>query len=162
MTSGARFKASSSSLKGLHSRLAATDHDIAAWARKHLEPVNFDNRTVLPVELAKLVVEREAEYGWMPDPLTGFDTPQVTEEDIQSIRVARRELGPDIAYRDCNLPNSSLWLLEPSKLGAVQEALLRSRELDEKLTNANAVRPIGGDSSVLQKAEQLSAELLER
>ncbi len=145
-------------LEGLHSRLAATDHDIAAWAGKHLDAVRFDNRTVLPIELAKLVVEREAEYGWMPDPLAGFVPPLFNEHDIQSIRLARRELGTDIAYLECNLPESAM-LCEPSRLGAIHESLLHSRALDEKLTNAKAVRLISSDPSVLQNAELLSAEL---
>jgi very-short-patch-repair endonuclease len=145
-------------LEELHSRLAATDHDIASWARKHLEKIEFDHRTVMPVELAKMVVEKEAECGWIPDRLSGFEAPSFTEHDVQAIRTARRHLGQDIAYLQCELPASTS-LFEPTRLGEIHEALLQSSSLERKLTRANAMRFISSDPSVVQQAEKLNAEL---
>lgn len=147
-------------LEELHSRLAGVDHDIAQWARRHLEKITFGGRSIMPEELARLIVEREAEHAWFPDALKGdFVDPEFTEADIQAIRMARRVLGRDLAYLDCDLPRSSL-ICEPSEIDRIHRALVRSKELARKIENASAVPFLSTDKYVLEKAERLVEELL--
>jgi very-short-patch-repair endonuclease len=148
-------------LEQLHATLSAVDHDIAAWARRHLEAVEFEGRKVLPYELAKRVVEREAEYSWFPDQLTAeFSAPQMTEQDIQQLRVARRRLGRDLEYLDIALPASGQ-LASQEEIQRIHEALLGARRLQVELAERDAVPLLSDEPFVLTCAAQLSEELSE-
>jgi very-short-patch-repair endonuclease len=139
----------------LHAKLAATDHDIASWAKKHLEKVTFGDQKLLPEQLARLVVQQERDHQWFPDPLGGeLAAPSVSEEDIRALREARRVLADDIAYAGCVLPNPAE-ICSPNDLLHAHEDLVRAADLADKVSSAAVLKLAGTDAEVLKAAESL-------
>jgi very-short-patch-repair endonuclease len=100
------IRAESAKIEQLHQQLAGIDRDLQAWASKQTAEVPFLGDNTRPAKLARYVVEQEAQYAWFPDLLDGTDhtLPRFTEEDIETLRSARRQLGAALVYLSKTVP----------------------------------------------------------
>ena len=143
----------------LHSQLSAIDTDISRWAEKHLQPVTFSEREMLPAELARFIADGEPIHEWFPDPLQGdFASPQFTESDIDQVRKARRSIGAALHYVGANLPDPNT-LPSAAVVGRAHEELRRSHAIDQHLAKSAAGSMISQSPEVLASAAQLDHEL---
>jgi very-short-patch-repair endonuclease len=94
------------SIDALHSRMSKTDWEIETWAKANLESIFLDGERISPIDAAKLTVDSRDIYDWLNDELTIEEKhqPRFGQEDIISLRDARRLLGEDIVYLDAALP----------------------------------------------------------
>lgn len=152
----------SNQVEELHKDLAATDREISGWAARHLKKVRLHGRELLPQDLARYVVQHEADYSWFPDQLsTQINELLFTDRDIDTLRAARVELARDLTYLDSDLPAADSFP-DAQALGRVHEDLIRAAELAGRIkadelppfvdTSAKTIERAGEMVSVLQDA----------
>ncbi len=93
-------------IDALHGKLGLIDHKVREWATKNLSRIELDGETIEPQDAAKEVIDAEESFAWIPDELeiTAEYAPKFSDQDIISLREARRTLGADIAYLEAALP----------------------------------------------------------
>ena len=122
-------------ITGIKEQMASIDVELHQWAKKHLEPV-FDHgckQGILPMELARQVVADKGKYDWFVDrPVPDEEfTPLFSDDDIIDLRIARKELGPDLDYQDKKLPSLSD-LPGSERLVGVHNDLINAEKLERQ------------------------------
>lgn len=144
----------------LHQKISVADHQISKWAEKHLTKVKFQDREILPEELAKYVTEHAGEFAWFTDPLRSIPEhqPKFTGEDIDSLRAARIRLKQDLAYLDRNVPAADDF---PDSLSVLRthRDLARATVLDGEIHKNGLPQLANSTQETLQLAESLAGML---
>lgn len=140
----------------LHQRIAGVDHDISAWARKHLSNVSFIESGKRPDELAQWVVDTQEAFSWFPDKLGSAEkfSPKFSNDDIIELREARRRLGPDLCYFGCDVPDQA-GCASPELMMRIHSDLLQLEEITEKARDKDLPRLLDNTTEILVKAEKL-------
>lgn len=140
-----------------HEQIAAADHLISAWAKKHLTKIPFQDREILPEELAKYVTAHAEEFTWFTDPVepTPEHKPKFIGKDIDSLRVARLRLGKDLAYLHCNLPSADDFP-DGNSLLRTHRDLARAALLDGEINKRGLPQLANSTSETIQLAESLA------
>lgn len=117
----------------LHEQIAAIDGRVAGFANKHMKNVHFRGRDASPEELARYVLDAEAEHQWLDDVLASSASAKLefSDEDIAAIRAARIALGTDLRYLDCSLPGADGFPGDPMLL-ALHKDILRAKEIEKR------------------------------
>jgi hypothetical protein len=141
----------------LHARLAETDREISRWAGYHLKRVRFQDREILPEELARHVIERQKDHDWLPDRLGNQSIKlQLSHSDITSVRKARLALGRDLAYLGIDLPAADSFP-DGSTIGRLHEDLVRARRVSTEM-QADGVPPLANSQTdMLNQVQALYA-----
>ncbi len=149
-------------LAELHEKIAALDHSIDELARGQLERIRHLESEVSPEELARKVLDGEAQYGWLTDALDPNEhrEPQFSSEDLSALREARRRVGQDLGYLTCDLPAAESLPPAEAILGLHQD-LNRARQVDTQVADGVILALVDATAATFQKASSL-AELLER
>src|SRR5262249_40044029 len=104
----------------------------ATFHLKRLSGGEFDRLSgadgILPMELAKHVVERRGQIAWLRDGATIKSKPEFTDVDITALRSARKTLGVNLAYVGVSLPTVND-LPDAATVGAIHEDILNAREI---------------------------------
>jgi hypothetical protein len=142
----------------LKQQISKIDAELFEWARKHLKPIHRDGSqdTILPWKLAKKIVAEKEHHAWFtdrPQPGKKF-TPQFNDDDIRSIRNARKILGKDLVYANSKLPNASD-LPDKDSIAAVHQDLVNAKHLETSAfeNKVPVLRTSATDS--FQRAEKL-------
>ena len=114
----------------LKEKIANIDREIRRWAEKHLERIGGSNG-VLPMELAKRVVEGYSRYRWFQDRPDADATPRFDDADIARLREARKKLGADLTYLQTSLPSPSD-LPDAAVVAAIHDDLLSADAIASK------------------------------
>jgi len=122
-------------LADLLAQIGQIDKQLLAYAEKHLSRLTFRGSEVLPMDLARLVVEERGVHQWLDDRLSldpHFD-PQFSDADVAEMSEIRRALKQDLVYGAAELP-------EPQHLPALARVvashgeLICSSDLDARAT----------------------------
>jgi hypothetical protein len=129
-------------IRGRHARLAelrrqvdGIDGELHRIAERNLARLPYGDGDISPMDLARVVAEQRAVYGWFPDQLT-FDqqyAPQFTDAEIDEARRLRRLLSGDLSYETRALPSPDALpalarvIAAHGELGRVQEIEAASR-----------------------------------
>lgn len=152
------------SIDTLHGKLARIERDVSRWAVANLTPVKLTGEEIDPQDAAREVVAGEGQYEWIQDRIgvePQFD-PKFGDEDVVHLRKARRQLGNDIRYVGCLLPQIADFptvkqLLEVHQ--ALRQYAALSRALEEgkvpPLSSASQTT-LGEAQSLLEKTEKLT------
>lgn len=142
----------------LRDKISKIDKELYNWAEKHLKKVKIRDSShgVLPIELAKIVLENKEQHSWFLDrPGVGKEySPKFTDEDIASIRKARKEIGSDLIYLNKSLPSLSD-LPDTANIGAIHQDLLSAEELEEKRVAQNIPLLSVSAIDVIARAEKI-------
>lgn len=114
----------------LRQGITQIDRQLYAFAERNLARVCYGEDEVLPMALAKAVVEEKFQHQWFDDELTmdaKYD-PQSTDADIDEIRYLRCRHAGDIVYDVTTLPNPTQLPELPGVLAAHGE-LARINEI---------------------------------
>ncbi len=149
-------------LSDLHQRIAALEHSIAELAKAQLSRVKVDGREILPEELARLVIEQEAAHDWLTDTLEPgkHSVPNFTDEQVTSLREARRRVGEDLIYLACDLPAADS-LLTPEALSSLHKDLLRARDIEQAVAEGAVIALIDSTPDTFERAKALFEFLAE-
>ena len=93
-------------INALHARLARIDTDAGRWAKLNLSRIEMEGGSIDPLDAAQEVLAQAGQFQWIPDALgVGPQyAPRFDDADLARLRVARRQLGQDIAYAGRSLP----------------------------------------------------------
>lgn len=95
----------------LQEKLNQIDAEMSEWARQQLSSVDKtlggDLSTLTPAELAERIITDRDLHAWFPDQAgSGLHSDlRFTDEDIATVRVARKALGIDLEYSGHTLPS---------------------------------------------------------
>jgi hypothetical protein len=145
----------------LKEKIASIDIELRRWAMLHLTRLSGDDLKrlggsdgVLPIELAKHVVEGRIHHGWFTDGATIKEPPQFDDTDIARLRNARKALQANLSYVGVPLPSPSD-LPDAVTLAAIHEDLVRASEI-EAMTRAGELPPLSLTvDNALLRAESL-------
>lgn len=131
-------------LVALDQEIGSIDGELLSLARKHLERVGATESAtgLLPMDLAKRVVEARTTHAWLedrPDPGSSGD-PQFNEADITALRNARSLVGSDLVYLDAHLPSVND-LPDGAGLAAIHEDLANAERLARQ-TGSGSIPPL--------------------
>ncbi len=111
--------------------VARAEKEIADWARKQLTQVTYDGRTLMPDELARLLVQDREVHSWLPAPVVWSEGPfPVSEEEIQRMRTLRRKVGERLKNHDWSLPATDKFPTVDA-FAELHSALTRRKDLAE-------------------------------
>jgi len=127
-----------SNIDSLHGRLIRVDREIGRWAEVNLKPIEIDGQQIEPQLAAKEVVESEGRHEFLSDRLgiSAEFEPRFANGDILELRSARRELGPDMVYLGCSLPQLAEFP-ELRELVRVHQDLSQFARLSSQIQNGN-------------------------
>lgn len=141
-----------------HASISNIDRQIKEWAIKNLTKIDLENEEAEPAAIAKEIILSEHLIGWFDDSIDISEkySPLFSDDDILLLRHARKILGKDLQYLNCQLPTSSI-LPNKKELSQAHELLTVSAKLQaeidsEELPNLNF--PIGED-----EIEELEAQI---
>ena len=85
--------------------VARTQNEIRDWARKQLKEVKYLGRSLMPDDLAQVLVREREIHSWLPGPVTWSEEPfSITDDDIENLRRLRRKLGVNLEKHMWSLP----------------------------------------------------------
>ncbi|UWX58144.1 AAA domain-containing protein [Chlorobaculum sp. MV4-Y] len=143
-----------------HAELATIDRRIDEIAGAQLSEVEVDGHPMRAQELAELVVNGQADYGWFDDEITlsPENAPPLSDDETGRLREARRKLGGDLVYVDANVPSADS-LLQPDDVAQLHDVLARMQEI-ERLVDEGALPALkAAMPEVLDEARQLLGAL---
>lgn len=131
----------------IHASIALTDRQISAWAKNNIDAFTIDGKIIYPEQAARELHESNGTYEWLLDNITIDDKYklEVTDDDINTLRLIRIELGKDIELLGYQLPHSSD-LPALDELLSIHNNLIDSRDIKEnlKLINFNFDNKLDG------------------
>lgn len=144
----------------LHEEMSFLDRSITEWANKHLSPLSFGGREVMPDQLAHHVLDHEKEHNWLKDELKIYaeNEPRFSVKDINLLRDARLALGQDLAYLNCIVPAANDFPDNTEVLKAHQD-LSRLVQIEEELQSRGAPHLADSSSRTLECAHRLFEKL---
>lgn len=144
----------------LHRHLARIDNEVDAIGRLAVTSAHIDGEAIEPVRAARMIVAEPELAQWIEDELDLVDEhePQFSEDDVTSLRKARKKIAGDISYLGLALPKSGdLPRLE--QLLSVHRDLSRVEELRRQVTSGTLPDLKVKEDEVDAKLERLSSEL---
>ncbi|MFC3692159.1 AAA domain-containing protein [Chenggangzhangella methanolivorans] len=139
-------------LADVSDRIKAIDVELIDYARRNLEKVSAAGSDVLPMDLARTVVEGQSTFLWFTDDLdlgARFE-PQFGDGDIRDARAARIALGDDIAYRSQDLPIAADLPDMPNLLAAHRDLLAANLAGDRARSGETLIMATGQNESARQ------------
>ncbi|MBN1928940.1 MAG: very short patch repair endonuclease, partial [Chlorobiaceae bacterium] len=139
-----------------HAELASIDRRIDEIAEAQLTEVPVDGQPMRAQELAELVINGQADYGWFDDEISLAPefAPPISDDEAGRLREARRKLGGDLVYVDANVPSADD-LLPPDDVAQLHAVLVRMQEI-ERLVDQGALPALkAATPDVLDEARQL-------
>lgn len=120
-------------LADIRDRIKVIDGELLSYARRNLENVESAGESVLPMALAKRVLQDRSLHAWFEDrmDLDGRFNPRFSDADIAEARDIRRGLGADLAYAVADLPDPD-GLPDVARVLTAHGELARARELEEQ------------------------------
>ena len=124
----------------LRRNIEQIDTELRDWSNKHLKRlgVKSNKQGILPMDLAKRIVENKERHSWLPDrPGVGKEySPKFTDNDIAVVRDARKKLLSDLSYLDKKLPSLDD-LPDTANLAAIHQDLLNAKRIEEQRKSQN-------------------------
>lgn len=147
-------------IDNLHRHLARIDNEVDAIGRLAVTSAHIDGEMIEPVRAARMVVAEPELTQWIDDELDLVEehAPQFSEDDVTSLRKARKKIAGDIRYLGLTLPKSAdLPRLE--QLLAVHRNLSRVEELRRQVASGTLPDLKVKEDEIDAKLERLSSEL---
>lgn len=144
----------------LHRQLARIDNEVDAIGRLAVTSANIDGETIEPVRAARMIVAEPELAQWIEDELDLVDEhkPQFSEDDVTSLRKARKKIAGDISYLGLALPKS-VDLPRLEQLLSVHRDLSRVEELRRQVASGTLPDLKVKEDEVDAKLDELSSEL---
>lgn len=111
--------------------MASIDRKVNEIARAHYSDIVIDDIAQRPNKMADLVVRGHEQYRWFDDVLSldEKNAAPLTQDDVISLRTARRKVGEDLVYLYATIPDHAQ-LPSVQKLTDLHEALGRMRHFE--------------------------------
>ncbi|MGJ0486241.1 MAG: AAA domain-containing protein [Methylomicrobium sp.] len=142
-----------------HAQLAQIDRQIDAWAKKNLGKIDLDGELLEPLTAAHEVVASFSEIAWLDDALSvGSEyCPQFTDNDVARLREARRQLGHDLDYLTCTLPQAAF--PDSQEILQAHQDLIRLGALEKQVQEGDVPALVDSSKATLEAAHNLASKL---
>jgi very-short-patch-repair endonuclease len=140
----------------LCAKIAKIENEVREWASRQLKETVYCGRTLMPEELARILVSEAPEHEWLPGPVKYVVTPfAVTEEQISQLRQARKDADNNIIRLSWTLPGlNSLPTVEA--LTDMHRSLCTRESLNQQGREENLPQPIANyTDGLLDKSKEL-------
>ena len=143
-----------------HANIVSIDRRVDEIATTQLSNIEIDGVEMRAQKMAELVVSGQELHSWFNDELAlkPEHAPPITAAEAQSLRDARRKLGPDIAYVMARLP-SSFDLPITEEILRLHHALVAIREIDDETSQGGLRRLRSLTPDVLADAQRMLEEI---
>jgi very-short-patch-repair endonuclease len=111
--------------------VARIENEVREWACKQLKEVVYNGRTLMPDDLARILVREQEAHAWLPGPVIwSTDDFGISESDIARLRELRRKIGKRLPCHDWSLPDLEQ-LPTVEEYADLHKALTQKRALSE-------------------------------
>jgi very-short-patch-repair endonuclease len=143
-----------------HEEVAAIDKRIDQVAEAQLSSIEIDGVKLRAQQMAELVISGQQNHGWFDDELSlaPEHAPPLSLLEAQTLKEARRRLGPDLVYSGVRLPSSHA-LLTVEDLAKLHEALVAIRMIDGAEAKGQLLALQMMTPNVLEEARRMLAEV---
>jgi very-short-patch-repair endonuclease/DNA polymerase III delta prime subunit len=138
--------------------VARIENEVREWAHKQLKEVIYNGRTLMPDDLARILVREQEAHAWLPGPVNwSIDDFSVSDNDIAQLRELRRKIGQRLPCHDWTLPDLDQ-VPTNEEYTDLHQALTQKRALSEAAEVDGLPQPRKDYSS---EGLQLAARLLD-
>lgn len=139
-----------------HAKISQVDATLREHATKHMCSYQFREGEASPEEIAKFVVERALDFGWMDDalPADGIAKIRFDNRSIGELRRARIRVGKDLSYIDCSLPMVDDFPVWPDLLN-IHHDLAKARSIDEGISQGTVLGLVDSTAETYENAATL-------
>lgn len=132
------------------------DAQLRRWAETHLQEIPVGDESMLPMDLARRVVEERPEHAWFTDRPAPDESgnPDITADDAARLAAARRRLGEDIAYLNATL-TAPANLPDAARIAAIHEDLAGAERLTRRAEEERLPRLSATAKNAVERAQTL-------
>ncbi|MCC6825475.1 MAG: AAA family ATPase [Acidobacteria bacterium] len=144
-----------------HAAIALCDRKIADWANMNLKNIDLDGEHIEPRIAANEVITSPDIPEWFDDVIEiGPEyKPQFSDVEIQNLRVARTQLGEDLDYLNCRLPDPDS-MPEASEILEVHRTLRQVHEIQRQV-NSGEIPDLADSSEDTIRSAQVTLSKIE-
>jgi len=148
------IKAGEELIDQLHAKISNVDKTVEDYAQSQMRTYEFRGKSVSPEEIARLVLEQADLHQWFDDDQPESKNLTLTDEDIISLRQARKLVGSDIQYVGKTIPKADCF---PSwiDLLALHRDLIRSKTIEAEVEKGAVLSLIDSTLDTFTNANQL-------
>ena len=159
----ANIAAAEQKLNQLHAQISQVDRTVATYASKHMQRCQFQDREVMPEEMAKLVLEDAQAHEWFDDepPATKDGVLPFDDVAVVALRRARMVVGADLAYLGCSLPTAAAFPVWADLLGLHRD-LVKAKSIEASVTQGDILALVDSRLETFEKAQALVKFLEDR
>jgi hypothetical protein len=141
----------------LKGKITSVDNEFRRWAELHLTRLGGSNG-ILPIDLAKRVVESNSQFSWFRDRPKADEVPRIDDADIARARNARKRVGKDIKYAGVSLPTLND-LPDAATVAAIHEDLVTAARISSKSRSGDLPLLSLTTNDALTRAEALKSRI---
>lgn len=149
----------------IHHELSGIDRRMDQIAEAQLGDIEVDGETIRAQKAAEFLLSGSEAHGWLDDELTlaPEHQPQLGEDDIAALRLARRQVSEDLVYLGAMLPDPD-GLPPAEQVGELHLTLISLKNLDHEIADVPGLAVRGNTTEVHQAVQELlkSVELAYR
>lgn len=148
-------------IDGLHRQLAGIDREVDQIGRTALQPIILEGQSIEPLDAARKVLEAGDAAAWLEDPIDQRPEhdPQFTDDDIATLREARRTVGADIGYLGVQLPDPEL-LADVDGIASVHADLVGANVIEQQIANGAFWPLVRTNADTLAETKELERRLV--
>lgn len=148
-----------------HHELSDIERRMDQIAAAQLGDIEVDGEKIRAQKAADLLLSGAEAHGWLDDELTlsAEHQPQLTEDDMAAVRLARRQVSEDLVYLGTSLPDAD-GLPTAEQVGELHKALISLKNLDHEIAEVPGLAVRGNTTEIHQAVQDLlkSVELARR
>ncbi|WP_051961977.1 AAA domain-containing protein [Methylobacter sp. BBA5.1] len=149
-------------INGVHAKISSVEQTINSYAEKHMKRYKFHDKEVSAEEMAKFVFENADTYSWLEDEISSnSEALTFSDNDIQSLRKSRIEVGGDLSSLEDKFPVSDSFP-DWSTLYGLHHDLMSASEFAHKISEGNIIPLIDSSQDTFKEAQQLFEFLSDR
>jgi very-short-patch-repair endonuclease len=144
------------SIDQTHRELSGIDRRKGQIAKSQLADIEIDGKTLRAQKAAEFLLSGADQHGWLDDELTlaPEHQPQLDETAMADVRLARRNLGEDLAYLGEHLPDPDA-LPTADQIGELHQTLVSLKAIEREMTEVPGLVIRGNTQEVRQAVEVL-------
>ncbi|SFS11695.1 Protein of unknown function [Dyella sp. OK004] len=148
-----------------HHELSEIERRMDAIAVAQLGDIEVDGEKIRAQKAAEFLLSGSEAHGWLDDELTlaREHQPQLSEDDMAAVRLARRQVGDDLVYLGAMLPDAD-GLPTADQVSELHQTLISLKNLEHEIAEVPGLAVSGNTAEMHQAVQELlkSVELAHR
>ncbi len=145
----------------LHAKISNVDKTVEDYAQSQMRTYEFRGKSLSPEEMARVVLQQAELHQWFDDELPENSAVAVTNDDVTSLRKARKMVGRDITYVGSSIPKADAFPTWVDLL-ALHRDLTRAKKIEVAIEKGAILSLADATLETFTKATQISDFLEQR